>query len=123
MQEGDTPAELPADVIAELDSTLSALQSLIYRINLTNTLTEVDGRSITALLAERDAQTMKVKTLGDALRVLTEREDRYNRSEIRFVRTVDVKEFRHTYDRSAAALRELDLKIQAAGWTTELVEK
>ena len=83
----------------------------------------MDGRSITALLAERDAQTMKVKTLGDALRVLTEREDRYNRSEIRFVRTVDVKEFRHTYDRSAAALRELDLKIQAAGWTTELVEK
>lgn len=123
VQEGDTPAELPADVIAELDSTLSALQSLIYRINLTNTLTEVDGRSITALLAERDAQTMKVKTLGDALRVLTEREDRYNRSEIRFVRTVDVKEFRHTYDRSAAALRQLDLKIQAAGWTTELVEK
>ena len=69
-------AQLTEKDQAEPDSTLSALQSLIYRINLTNTLTEVDGRSITALLAERDAQTMKVKTLGDALRVLTEREDR-----------------------------------------------
>ena len=54
---------------------------------------------------------------------LTEREDRYNRNEIKYVRVVDVKEFRRVYDRSAAMLRELDLKIQAAGWVTELIEK
>ncbi len=123
IQEGDTPAEQPEDVIAELDGTLDELRSLIYRINLTNTLAEVDGQTITSLLARRDVLAMKAKTLGEALKVLTEREDRYNRSEIRFVRTVDVKDFRHIYDRSAAELRELDLKIQAVGWTTELVEK
>ena len=123
IQEGDTPAEQPEDVIAELDGTLDALRSLIYRINLTNTLAEVDGQTITSLLARRDVLAMKAKTLGEALKVLTEREDRYNRSEIRFVRTVDVKDFRHIYDSSAAELRELDLKIQAVGWTTELVEK
>ena len=54
---------------------------------------------------------------------MTEREDRYNRNEIKYVRVVDVKEFRRVYDRSAAMLRELDLKIQAAGWVTELIEK
>lgn len=123
IQEGDTPSEQPEDVIAELDGTLDELRSLIYRINLTNTLAEVDGQTITSLLARRDVLAMKVKTLGEALKVLTEREDRYYRSEIRFVRTVDVKDFRHIYDRSAAELRELDLKIQAVGWTTELVEK
>lgn len=123
IQEGDTPAEQPEDVIAELDGTLDELRSLIYRINLTNTLAEVDGQTITSLLARRDVLAMKAKTLGEALKVLTEREDRYNRSEIRFLRTVDVKDFRHIYDRSAAELRELDLKIQAVGWTTELVEK
>lgn len=123
IQEGDTPAEQPEDVIAELDGTLDELRSLIYRINLTNTLAEVDGQTITSLLARRDVLAMKAKTLGEALKVLTEREDRYNRSEIRFVRTVDVKDFCHIYDRSAAELRELDLKIQAVGWTTELVEK
>ncbi len=123
IQEGDTPSEQPEDVIAELDGTLDELRSLIYRINLTNTLAEVDGQTITSLLARRDVLAMKAKTLGEALKVLTEREDRYNRNEIRFVRTVDVKDFRHIYDRSAAELRELDLKIQAVGWTTELVEK
>lgn len=123
IQEGDTPSEQPEDVIAELDGTLDEMRSLIYRINLTNTLAEVDGQTITSLLARRDVLAMKAKTLGEALKVLTEREDRYNRNEIRFVRTVDVKDFRHIYDRSAAELRELDLKIQAVGWTTELVEK
>ena len=113
IQEGDTPSEQPEDVIAELDGTLDELRSLIYRINLTNTLAEVDGQTITSLLARRDVLAMKAKTLGEALKVLTEREDRYNRNEIRFVRTVDVKDFRHIYDRSAAELRELDLKIQA----------
>ncbi len=83
----------------------------------------MDGQTITSLLALRDVRSMKVKTLGEALKVLTEREDRYNRNEIRFVRTVDVKDFRHIYDRSAAELRELDLRIQALGWTTELIEK
>ena len=123
VQEGDVPAESPDSVIRELDRTLEELGSLIYHINLTNTLTEVDGQTITSLLALRDVRSMKVKTLGEALKVLTEREDRYNRNEIRFVRTVDVKDFRHIYDRSAAELRELDLRIQALGWTTELIEK
>ena len=123
VQEGDVPAESPDSVIKELDRTLEELGSLIYHINLTNTLTEVDGQTITSLLALRDVRSMKVKTLGEALKVLTEREDRYNRNEIRFVRTVDVKDFRHIYDRSVAELRELDLRIQALGWTTELIEK
>ena len=123
VHEGDVPAESPDSVIKELDRTLEELGSLIYHINLTNTLTEVEGQTITSLLAMRDVRSMKVKTLGEALKVLTEREDRYNRNEIRFVRTVDVKDFRHIYDRSAAELRELDLRIQALGWTTELIEK
>ncbi len=43
------------------------------------------GRQSHPLLALRDVRSMKVKTLGEALKVLTEREDRYNRNEIRFV--------------------------------------
>ena len=54
-------------MIKELDRTLEELGSLIYHINLTNTLTEVDGQTITSLLALRDVRSMKVKTLGEAL--------------------------------------------------------
>ena len=96
---------------------------MIYLINITNTVTKIDGRSITSLLAERDTLAMRVRTLNDGLSYITEREDRYNRNEIKYVRMVDVNEFRRIYDRSAARLRELDLRIQGLGWTTELVQE
>ena len=123
VQEGDEPAETPQDVIDELDKTLIELQRLIYLINITNTVTKIDGRSITSLLAERDTLAMRVRNLNDGLSYITEREDRYNRNEIKYVRMVDVNEFRRIYDRSAARLRELDLRIQGLGWTTELVQE
>ncbi|TFU92857.1 hypothetical protein E4T81_10165 [Barnesiella sp. WM24] len=123
IQEGDTPIETPEEVIAELDKTLDSLRRLIYCINITNTRTEVDGRNITSLLAERDTLKLRVTTLADSLKHLTEREDRYNRSEIRYVRTVDAGEFRKLYDRCASQLRQLDLKIQSIGWMTDLIEE
>lgn len=123
VQEGDTPAETPDSVIKELDLTLEDLQSLIYRINITNINTKIDGRSITSLLAERDVLAMRVRILKDGLDYITERETRYNRNEIKYVRTVDVRNFRRVCDKSAAGLRELDLKIQSLSWTTELLEE
>lgn len=123
VQEGDTPAETPDSVIKELDRTLEDLQSLIYRINITNINTKIDGRSITSLLAERDVLAMRASILKDGLDYITERETRYNRNEIKYVRTVDVRNFRRVCDKSAAGLRELDLKIQSLSWTTELLEE
>lgn len=123
IQEGDTPIETPEEVIAELDKTLDSLRRLIYCINITNTRTEVDGRNITSLLAERDTLKLRVTTLADSLKHLTEREDRYNRSEIRYVRTVDAGEFRKLYNKCASQLRQLDLKIQSIGWMTDLIEE
>lgn len=122
VQEGDQPVETPQQVIKDIDSTLGELQRIIYLINVTNTRTMVEGRSLTWLLAERDILSMKVRSLNDALSKLMEREDRYNRNEIKYVRVVDAKEFRKLYDSSAARLRELDLKIQGIGWTTDLIE-
>lgn len=123
IQEGDTPIETPEEVIAELDKTLDSLRRLIYCINITNTRTEVDGRNITSMLAERDTLKLRVTTLADSLKHLTGREDRYNRSEIRYVRTVDAGEFRKLYDKCASQLRQLDLKIQSIGWMTDLIEE
>lgn len=122
VQEGDEPAEDADQVINELDQTLDELRNLIYRINLTNTNTVIDGRNLTSLLAERDTLSMRTKTLYEGLKHLTEREDRYGRMEIKYVRMVDAKEFRNRHDQSAARLRELDLKIQALGWSTDLIE-
>ena len=121
MQEGDEPTEDVDRVIVELDQTLDELQKLIYRINMTNTTAVIEGRNLTSLLAERDTLAMRTKTLYEGLKHLTEREDRYGRMEVKYVRTVNANEFRKIHDQSAARLRELDLKIQALGWSTELI--
>ena len=123
VQEGDTPPETPEEVVAALDDTLRELRNLIYKINITNSRTFIDGESITSLLALRDVESMKARTRADALRNLTAREDRYNRNEIKYVRTVDVNDFRRMTDRCAAELRQLDLKIQSLSWTTDLIEE
>ena len=121
VQEGDEPTEDANQVIEELDQTLDELRDLIYRINLTNTNAVTDGRNLTSLPAERDTLSMRTKTLYEGLKHLTEREERYGRMEIKYVRMVDAKEFRKLHDQSAARLRELDLKIQALGWSTDLM--
>lgn len=121
IQEGDAPTEDAEQVIAELDQTLDELRELVYRINMTNASAVIDGRNLTSLLAERDTLSMRTKTLYDGLKHLTEREERYGRMEVKYVRMVNAKEFRKLHDQSAARLRELDLKIQALGWSTDLI--
>lgn len=123
IQEGDDLTETPEEVINELDVTLREFSVLVYRINMTNTITMLEnGENLTSLLARRDALGIKVKAIYDALQKITAKEDRFSRNEIRYVRTVDVKEFRNIYDKSAAQLRQLDLTIQALGFKTELVD-
>lgn len=42
IQEGDTPEESPADLLAELYQATAQLEKLLYRINLTNLYTVRD---------------------------------------------------------------------------------
>lgn len=124
IQEGDEIAETPQQVVDELDSTLAELRRIIYAINMTNTMTvDENGHNITSLISERDRLKQRVSILSSAVDTLTQKESRYNRSEIRYIRTVDVTEFRKIYNESAANLRKLDLHIQGLGFTTDLIEE
>ena len=62
VQEGETPAEDPAELLAELDGCVGELERLIARINLTNCRVQVEGESLTALLARRDMLTVKLSS-------------------------------------------------------------
>lgn len=55
VQEGEKPAEEPEKLKRELDASVERLAYLISRINLTNCRTEVDGQSLTELIAKKDA--------------------------------------------------------------------
>ena len=47
--------------------------------------------------------------------------ERYSRSEIKYVTTVDVKALRKQIDKLSAQLRQLDIEIQSLSFSTELI--
>lgn len=126
VQEGDTPAEDPRELLAELDTATEELASLIARINLTNcratTVWNGAELTLTALIARRDALTLKVAALRDFLAEASAKTDRYSAKEIRILSTVPVAEQQKRLDALSRDLRLLDTELQRMNWTVELIE-
>ncbi|MDE7304023.1 MAG: DIP1984 family protein, partial [Oscillospiraceae bacterium] len=54
VQEGDSPAEDPSELLEELDRLTKQLEDLISRINLTNSKTLSDAKTLSAMIAAKD---------------------------------------------------------------------
>ena len=121
VQEGDVPAEDPKALMEELDRLIVRLEDLVARINLTNSGTVYEGKTITELLAHRDCLKKNVRVLRDFLNTASDRVTRMTRTEIKIVSTVPVTEIQKTVDGLSKELRNVDEKIQELNWTTELV--
>jgi hypothetical protein len=122
VQEGVEPAEDPAELRVLLDELLTRLQFLMSAINHTNAQTEVTpGLRTTDALAQRDVLKLRLMHAKAVLDVAQLKVDRYSKTEIRFLPTLDVKELQAEYDTYARRLRELDARIQEANWKTELL--
>ena len=121
VQEGEAPAEDPAELLAELDRGVEELERLIARINLTNCRAEVEGVSLTALLARRDALKLKLGAYRSLVQSASHLGHRGMRSEIKWLSTVNVRELQKQVDQLAKELRLLDNAIQAANWATDLM--
>lgn len=115
-QEGESPAEDPAALLAELESLTSQHCELCARINLTNSRTMTEGQSLTELLARRDALGRRQSLLSSA----SQAPRRASGREIRILPTVDIPALRKRLDASAKELRELDMRIQQINWTVDL---
>lgn len=123
VQEGDEPPENPQALFAELNDLLEQLAGLVLAINRTNLQTVVvEQTSITGALAQRDALDRRISILEQVASTASQRVDRYGRSEIRRVSTVDVAALRRELDGLAQQRRALDTAIQAANWTVDLVD-
>lgn len=122
IQEGDEPIDNVDELFKELDDSLNQFEDLIYRINMTNVQATIDGESLTRLIARRDVLSKRVAILRFIINEVASNDPRFGKNEIRYVRTVDVKELHKEMDRYSKQLRELDLKIQELNWTVELVE-
>lgn len=121
IQEGEQPAEEPQELLKELDSCLKQLQDLIYRINVTNMHTMSGKKTLTQLMAERDVLTKRVQILRDVFNQASSSSERYSRSEIKYITTIDVKAMGKQIDKLSSQLRTLDVEIQSVNFATELI--
>jgi hypothetical protein len=123
VQEGDSPAEDPQEMLAEVERITDELRDLIQKINRTNMATVFEaGVTLSDGLAVRDALGIRQEIYRTLAAASTITQDRYSRSEVKFKSTVEVAAIQKQADQYAREYRELDARIQALNWTTELLE-
>ncbi len=121
VQDGDEPAEDPVSLLAELDSLMKRLCEIIAAVNITHSRTEIDGMTITEMIAVRDCLTKKIGILRDFNGEASRKAMRGRSTDILIKSTVQVKELQKSIDGLSKQLREIDTRIQAANWVTELI--
>lgn len=121
VQEGDKTIEEPTEILSELNQTLKDLQDIITRINLTNSKVTDGQKTLTQLLAERDVLTIEIKIKQEFLTTARNKIDRYSNKEIKIFSSVNVKQEQTYLDELSKKLRELDVKIQALNWQSDLI--
>lgn len=121
-QEGETPAEDPSELLREFGEVAASFEHLVVRINTTNNRIQLEnGLSLVEALARRDVLKMRYSLYKSLADEATPQQNRYSKSEIRFVGAVNVRETQASADCLAREHRELDALIQGANWNTELV--
>ena len=123
VQEGEKPDEDPKELIRELDGCIDRLASLMAGINKTNNATVVDGRTLTELIAEKDALSVKIAAYKSFVGEAGQKTSRARFSEIKILSTVEVAELQKRIDTMSKRLRLLDNTLQSANWTTEYIEQ
>ena len=122
VQEGEQPAEDPAELLKELEADYARLEELISAINRTNNSTKLEGgATLSDLLARRDCLKGKLSVLRGFLDNASAQVHRHSASEIRIRSTVDVRKLQKQVDGLSKQLRELEETIQEKNWTTELL--
>jgi hypothetical protein len=121
VQEGEQPAEDSTELLRESDRVFGRLLELIRAINRTNARTAFDsGRTISDAIAERDITGKKRDFLSGVADAASTRQDRYSKSEVKFVATVSISQLQKQVDQLSKKFRELDTRLQELNWQTEL---
>ncbi|WP_203704803.1 DIP1984 family protein [Asanoa iriomotensis] len=123
-QEGETPAEDAAALLAEAGAVLDELESLIRQINRTNAATVIEGGTLTDALARRDVLRLRhgmVTSAADAAAGEGQRGFRQLRSELKMIPALPVADLRRQADELARQLREIDTLIQRTNWEADLL--
>ncbi len=90
MQEGDVPSEDPKVLIKDVETTIDELTTLVDRINKTNGVVIVDGKTLSEMITKRDFMVKRISIMREFLQKLPTRLSD-TRNEIMITATVDVK--------------------------------
>jgi len=121
VQEGEQPAEDSTELLSESERVFSRLLNLICAINRTNAQTAFDNeRTISDAIAERDMTGKRRDFLASVADAASTRQDRYSKSEVKFVATVSISQLQKQVDQLSKQFRELDTRLQELNWQTEL---
>lgn len=102
VQEGDVPSEDPKVLIKDVETTIDELTTLVDRINKTNGVVIVDGKTLSEMITKRDFMVKRISIMREFLQKASNKIERYSRNEIMITATVDAK-------------------IQYTNWNTELI--
>lgn len=106
----------------ETDRIFVRLLELISAINRTNSKSAFDNeRTISDAIAERDLVGKRRDFLAGIAEAASTRQDRYSKSEVRFVATVSVGKLQTEVDQLSKMYRELDTRLQELNWNIELI--
>ncbi|AMM81722.1 MULTISPECIES: DIP1984 family protein [Pasteurella] len=120
-QEGEKPAEHPADLLLEYQRVADQLEKLVVEINQANhQICLANGMNMVEALAKRDRLKEEHATLMKLADAALPEQDRYSRSEIKMLSALDIKAIHQQADQVAKAHRELDVFIQQANWQYDL---
>lgn len=122
VQEGEDPVEDPAALLKELDSAVARLEELMAAINLTNCRTKVNGMTLTALIARKDALMLKLSAYRDLVYTAGQNTNRARGTEIKVKALLKAGDLQKEADRIAKEIRELDNLLQETNWKTKLAE-
>ena len=123
VQEGETPAEDPAALLTELDGAAARLETLMAQINLTNCRTRAGGRTLTELIARKDALQLRLSAYRDLVYTAGQSTSRARGTEIKVKAVLKASELQKQVDAMAKELRETDNLLQETNWKTKLIEK
>ncbi|WP_128894846.1 DIP1984 family protein [Longirhabdus pacifica] len=122
VQEDEEPAEDPNLLLEELDRIMEKLTNIIKSINKTNNTIKLDeARTLSDALVERDMLWSRRMALSSLSEQASIKQDRFSRSEIKYISTIEVTEIQKQIDLLSKRHRELDTQIQGKNWTIDLL--
>ena len=122
VQEGEEPAEEPAELLKELNAAITRLEQLMAAINLTNCRTKANGMTLTALIARKDALMVKLSSYRDLVYSAAQNTNRARGTEIKVKSLLKAGDLQKVADQIAKEVRELDNLLQETNWKTKLIE-